>query len=102
MATDYAWIITKDHLCEPGDKPDTGITGPHDAPGDLLEQVESGKGHTFRLYDSDSILYYTGKLVTTGDMADESHCFAPLDDFGMGWAGCTEVRWPGHEEWDCG
>lgn len=99
MSSDYAWVITKDYL-DMGTS-DVGRAGPSDAPLDLLAQLNAGKGHTFKLYDGDGELYYTGRLITTGDMADEEHCFAPLDDFGTGWAGCTEVRWPGHAEWNC-
>lgn len=98
MSADYAWVITEDYL-EDGTG-DAGIKGPSDAPDDLLAQLDAGKGHTFRLYDDDGILYYTGRLVTSTSMDEEEHTYAPLRDFGQGWAGCAAVRWPGHPEWD--
>ena len=98
--SNYAWVITKDYLAETPEEDDSGITGPSDASDEMLEEVKSGKGHIFRLYDDDGILYYKGRLLTYGDMTD-GICFAPLDDFGAGWAGCTEVRWQGHPEWNC-
>lgn len=103
MAADYAWVITEDKLATPDeDSNAVGMAGPRNAPDDLLERVKAGEGYVFRLYDDDGIFYYQGRLLTTGDPADEIHCFAPLDDFGAGWAGCVAVRWPGHPNWDCG
>lgn len=101
---DYAWVITTDHLNDDTDSESNavGITGPRNASQSLLARLERGEGHTFNLWDDDENLYYTGRLITDGDMADEQHCFAPLDDFGAGWAGCVAVTWPGHPEWDCG
>jgi hypothetical protein len=101
---DYAWIITHDLLADPAtdDSYAVGIMGPKQAPDDLVARVKAGEGHTFKLYDDDGIHYYTGRLLTTGDPADEQYCYAPLQDFGEGWAGCVEVRWPGHSNWDCG
>jgi hypothetical protein len=96
--SNYAWIITKDHLDEGNG--DAGISGPSDASDEMLASLEAGKGHTFYLYDDDGERYYTGRLVA--DEMDEEACYAPLGDFGAGWAGCTEVRWHGHSEWDCG
>ena len=96
--SDYAWVITKDHL---GDGAE-GVSGPAAAPPALLGRVQAGEGSTFRLYDGDAGLYYTGRLLTAGVMGSEQLCLAPLADFGAGWAGCTEVRWAGHPEWDCG
>lgn len=101
--SEYAWIITRDHLAEEfGDKPDIGITGPRDAPADLLGRVARGEGRTFYLYDDDGERYYTGKLLTRDGEMDEEACLAPLAEFGAGWAGCTLVKWHGHPEWDCG
>jgi hypothetical protein len=92
MDADYAWMITIDHL--EGDSTDVGMHGPHNAPDDLIARLTTGEGHRFELYDDDGELYYSGLIITTGDMAEQAHCFAPLDDFGTGWAGATEVRYP--------
>jgi hypothetical protein len=99
----YAWIITKDHLAEPGDTDtDVGTTGPSDAPDDLIALLSDGKGHTFRMYDDDGELYYTGRLVARDDEMGEDECYGPLGDFGMPNAGAVTITYAGHKEWDCG
>ena len=100
----YAWLITEDCLADAGGEGDAGVSGPSDAPDELLIRLGAGEGNAFRLYDDDQELYYTGRLLTDDTMNsdDEEACYAPLGDFGEGWAGCTEVRWPGHSDWDCG
>lgn len=118
----YAWIITKDHLaeCEGHESTDgpignvvycdgscnrgeAGITGPSTATEEDLARLKAGKGDTFKMYDDDGELYYTGRLVVSGETThdDEEACIGPLDDFGMPNAGCTEIRWPGHPERNC-
>ena len=103
--TTYAWVITKDHLMEPGDPEEgssVGVAGPHEASDEALAQVRAGHGRLFRMYDDDGILYYTGRLFdTTGDY-DEDACYAPLGDYGMPGAGAVEIRYHGHREMDCG
>ena len=98
--TGYAWIITKDHL---GDN-EEGTTGPRAATEEDLARLKAGEGNTFRMYDDDGELYYTGRLVVSGDLTydDEEACFGPLDDYGTPNAGCTSIRWHGHPERDCG
>lgn len=120
----YGWLITKDHLAEceghtstdgpignvahcdgTCTKGDAGIHGPSDIEAGLLARLKAGEGDTFRLYDDDGELYYTGRLVVDGAYTtyeDQEACFAPLDDWGMAWAGCTSVRWPGHPDRDNG
>lgn len=101
--SDYAWVITRDHLAE-GDEPSAvGTSGPAIAPGELLEALERGQGRTFRLYDDDGLLCYTGRGLWLGepDEPSESAAYGPLGDFGTAYAGCTMVRWHGHPEWDC-
>lgn len=100
--SDYAWIITKDYLPSDDQEEATGLTGPYDALPDLLERLAKGEGKTFDLYDDDGERYYRGRLLTNSPTMEEEHCYAPLEDFGQGWAGCTAVRWLGHPEWDCG
>jgi hypothetical protein len=106
--TIYAWVITKDHLFDTAmpvsdiNTNDAGVSGPKNASADLIEQTRT-KGVTFKLYDDDGELYYTGKLFQPDGQYDvEEISYAPLGDFGQGWAGCTSVRYPGHPEWDCG
>lgn len=116
MVSAYAWVITgtaterQEELDTGYRDPDAvGIAGPS---GASPEQVELARttGHRFRLYDDDGIFYYEGRLWTESGTMDEIEapfgwiepCAAPLTDFGTGYAGCTDVRWPGHPEWDCG
>ena len=81
--SNYAWLITTDHITEPGYRDDKGTTGPSAAPAGLLHDLECGDGETFIMKDDDGILYYTGRIVGSYD-GDE-----PLYDFGMPNAGCT-------------
>lgn len=101
MATcDYAWIITEDHLAEHNSDSEVGVHGPRDVSDENVARLLKGEGDTFRMYDDDDELYYTGRLVVSGNLThdDEVACFGPLDDFGMPNAGCTSIRWPGHPE----
>lgn len=104
----YAWIIDRDHLSGPGGEfanpadDEAGVTGPSDAPERLLErlQLRSKPGQTFRLYDDDGILYYTGRVLfaepgVTIETADERAAFGPLWDFGTPNAGAVELRYFG-------
>lgn len=108
----YAWIIDKDHLARPGDEPGTnanavGIMGPSEAP-DWMTEVLAERGRvngdfeyfTFRMYDGDGELYYTGRLLTDDPLGDA--CMGPLDDYGTPNAGATDIRYQGHPEMDCG
>ncbi|QGJ91380.1 hypothetical protein SEA_BACHOME_88 [Mycobacterium phage Bachome] len=114
MASNYAWIIDKDHLFEPGDDPswnDKGTVGPADANlSDEAERIaqkwdELGTNYehqaSFRMYDDDRVLYYSGALYWNGDMREE-YAYAPLGDFGMGNAGAVFIEYIDHPEWDCG
>lgn len=103
----YAWVITRDHLAEQERRENSmhkaeddavGTAGPGGTTDEMVEKARA-EGVTFKLYDDDNILYYTGKIL--GDMEEEVVCYAPLSDFGEGYAGCTSVRYPGHPEWDC-
>ncbi|AOT25009.1 hypothetical protein PBI_KALPINE_90 [Mycobacterium phage Kalpine] len=109
--SDYAWIIDKDHLYEPGGicGDEAGVIGPHDA--NLSEGSDDPKAeltrnyqrhNQFRMYDDDGELYYTGTLFWNGDEPEEEFVYGPLGDFGMPNAGCTDIRYTGHREWDCG
>lgn len=92
MTSDYAWIIDRDHLHEedPGIGSDErSVQGPRDAPSDWLLALRAGGGRTFKMYDDDDVLYYTGRI--TGDYDG----FEPLEDFGMPNAGCTGIKYPG-------
>ena len=49
----------------------------------------------FRLLDDDGEVYYEG----VSDDCDAQQAFAPLDDFGKGYAGCTEIHYLTDGEW---
>jgi hypothetical protein len=102
--TMHAWIITKDHLCDGEyiDRDEAGVCGPSDADEDLLRRVKAGEGKTFRMWDDDGELYYTGRLLTTEDRwGEEDVMVAPLRDFGTPNAGAVLIKWHGHPEWTC-
>lgn len=82
----YGWRITEDFT--ETDKGDAGVCGPHNITDDILAELRSGKGTAFRLYDDDGGKSYAGRII--GEFSGEE----PLDDFGTGWAGCTEVKYP--------
>ena len=84
-AATYAWVIDKDHLAEPGAEPGSfadnaaTVSGPGNAPAELLAKLKDGDGIEFRLYDDDGELYYTGRFVPA-DLSDGEEGFGPLDD----------------------
>src|SRR5437870_3458553 len=89
----YAWIIDRDYITDKTTPEGTlcnapGVTGPRDAPGELLVKLIAGEGHNFRLYDDDGNLYYTGRYV--GDPTSEE-AFGPLEDFGTPNAGAVRI-----------
>mgnify|MGYP001587923694 CR=1 FL=1 len=75
------WTITRDFLEQPG-VAGTCSTDFRDSEASLLK-------HRFRLLDGDGEVYYEGR----SDDCDSQQAFAPLDDFGVGFAGCTEIRY---------
>lgn len=113
----YAWIIDHDHLAEPGDEPGTninavGVTGPRFSPDWMTNVLQEGASpgdstlhdadiYTFKMYDGDHILYYTGRMITD-EGGTEDACYGPLGDYGGPNAGCTDIRYEGHPEMDCG
>ena len=73
--------ITND-LVDDGKKVGTASRNYDEAKAALLK-------HRFRLLDDDGEIYYEG----VSDDCDSLRAFAPLDDFGKGYAGCTEIRY---------
>jgi hypothetical protein len=87
METDmrkHVWIITKDCLAEPGERNETGTSGPHDMGLDVESRFDV---EPFRLYDDDGVLYYEGLI------AGDYEGFEPLQDFGMPNAGATSIHY---------
>ena len=75
------WTITND-LVYDGKKVGTSSCNYDEAKAALLQ-------HRFRLLDDDGEIYYEG----LSDNCDSQRAFAPLDDFGQGYAGCTEIHY---------
>ena len=75
------WRITED-LIDVGKKAGTSSCNFDEAQAALLK-------HRFRLLDDDGEIYYEG----LSDDSDSQGAFAPLDDFGRGYAGCTEIQY---------
>lgn len=89
-SNEYGWLITKDVLAEDLELEDneTGVYGPRGCSKKLHDALLSGKGHKFKMYDDDDVLYYRGVFI--GDPESEEG-FAPLDDFGTPNAGCVRI-----------
>jgi len=81
------WIITNDIVGD-GEKAGTRSCNFEDAQPALLK-------HRFRLLDDDGEIYYEG----LSDDSDSQRAFAPLDDFGRGYAGCTEIDYFDGQTW---
>ena len=102
---DYAWVIDVDHLAGEGAEPGiiatnaATVTGPRDAPGELLAALKDGSGIQFRMFDDDGELYYTGRFVPA-DLSDGEEGFGPLDDFGMPNAGAVTVKYKREAGWE--
>ena len=75
------WTITND-LVDDGKNVGTASCNYDEAKAALLK-------HHFRLLDDEGEIYYEGK----SDDCDSQRAFAPLDDFGQGYAGCTEIQY---------
>lgn len=78
------WQITKDVL----EGKAVDIRSADWKPGVSLTQ-------RFRMYDDDGYLYYEG----VSDDSETEDGFAPLDDYGMPNAGCTEIRYLRDGKW---
>lgn len=75
------WIITNDIL-ENGKNVDIRSC-------DYDVSMKDEMIYRFRLLDVDGEVYYEG----LSDDCDSQNAFAPLDDFGEGHAGCTEIQY---------
>jgi len=75
------WTITND-LIDGGEKVGTSSRNFN---GTRIAEI----AHRFRLLDGDGEIYYEG----LSDNRESQGAFAPLDDFGRGYAGCTEIQY---------
>lgn len=80
-----AWMITKDHECGPGEESAAGTCS--------VGPPLTGKTHSFRLYDDDGILYYTGLVDDAGiDDDDTDAGLYTAYKWGEWYAGATDLR----------
>lgn len=83
----YAWGITQDNL----DLDLVGIMGPSNLPLATLDEIRKHpKAEKFRLLDDDGEIYCYGYFV---DLTGEADGFEPLDDYGTGGLGATEIQY---------
>jgi hypothetical protein len=105
--TTYAWIIDTEYIDDSGDTLPLGkgqpfnVAGPSDANEVQLAHLRKGGGSAFRMYDDDGQLNLSGRIIVEDGGfvikpwdADEFAAFGPLNDYGMGGYGCTELRYP--------
>lgn len=81
------WTITNDFL----EKPGALGTSSADFQGSKVSLLK----HRFLLLDGDGEVYYEG----LSDDCGSQRGFAPLDDFGRSFAGCTEIRYLANGSW---
>lgn len=81
------WIITKD-LVDDGRKVGTSSL-------DYFQAKSDNVIHRFQLLDGDGGVCYEG----ISDDCESLRAFGPLDDFGRGYAGCTEIRYLTANQW---
>jgi hypothetical protein len=81
--SNYHWVITRDLL----NLGDVGTFGPSGASLDADAIRRHEQAQPFQLKDDDGELVYEGVYVGPQDET----LFAPLDDFGLPNAGCTEI-----------
>lgn len=90
------WTITRDCIADPSypapsNSNAVGMVGPRNATLTSAQIKKHPDRIAFKLYDDDGTLYYEGFLILNPD-DDGERIFAPLDDFGMPNAGCTEMK----------
>lgn len=103
----YGWLITYDFLAD--EEGCEGVRGPGDVPDWMCDALDFGtvpgdrdaEIFKFHMYDDDGIKYVSGRMITDEGKTEES-CYGPLGDYGVGGLGCTEIRYVGHPEMNCG
>jgi hypothetical protein len=85
----HGWIVTRDFL----ESRPVSIIGPGGVSPCVAAQLRAGAGERFKLFDSDGVLYFSGRAIHDGSCGTQ---FAPLDDFGAPHSGCTAVAYEGN------
>src|SRR5215472_17461504 len=108
MPASYAWMISYDHISEPGEPAPSnsnakGMIGPYGADpvkiARLVEAIGRGRKHAsefpdvewFKIYDDDGEVYYTGVRMGEAEEFGSEEGFKPLDDFGTPNAGAVPI-----------
>ena len=90
MASRYHWVITQDRTTGAAHEGDaTGTYGPSGSELTAEQIRKHPQAIAFQMCDGDGSVYYEGLYVGPGDET----LFAPLDDYGMPNAGCTDIAY---------
>lgn len=93
----HGWLITKDHLAEPGEESCVDTMGPHnitDATEKILRASTAHPDrHAFKVYDDDGELYFSGYYFGP----DDERMFSPLWDYGTPAMGATDISYRNKE-----
>ena len=89
----YGWIITIDKISLGAD---VGLTGPHNLSDDILERLQKGEGHAYRVRDDDDEVYHHGRFIGDPNSYD---AFGPLNDFGRPGFGATDIQYFEDGKW---
>ena len=81
------WLITKDLLDDGKCVGNSSL--------DYEDEKRAKLAHRFRLLDGDREVYFEG----VADDAESEDAFAPLDDFGEGYAGCAFIEYFARGVW---
>lgn len=102
--SDYAWRIDRDYVEEgtgeylaPGKGQEMEVLGPRNATDEQISKLRKGEGHPFRMYDDDGGLNLSGRIIYSDPEVVDG--FEPLDDYGVGGYGCTEIRFYSKGKW---
>jgi len=83
----YAWVITRDYI-ESDQR--VGLVGPRGATLAGEDIATHPDAERFRLKDADGEVYGEGFFV---DLDGRASGFEPLDDWGRGGWGCTDIEY---------
>ena len=91
MHSEYGWKIINYNEDLFGDE--CLAKGPSDLSPKLEKTLDSGIGVPFKMFDDDGEWYFDGIIAGIYDG------FEPLEDFGMPYAGCTEIHFRKDGKW---
>ena len=92
IASKYAWTFEEDESYGDGTGPFTTVDGPRGST--LTKEQIKRYGKQFRMLDDDKNIYGYGYI--TG----EYDGFEPLDDYGEGGLGATEIQYMENGRWE--